>query len=86
MSSYLVPALVALQELTQDPVPTDEDVVAGWTAFGVFLLLVGAVVLLSFSLVKQLRRAQAAKDAGVYGDEPVAEREPEPAEPASSVD
>ena len=31
-----------------------------------------AVVLLAFSLVKQLRKAQAAKDAGVYGDEPVA--------------
>ena len=26
----------------------------------------------AFSLVKQLRKAQAAKDAGVYGDEPVA--------------
>jgi hypothetical protein len=30
-----------------------------------------AVVVISFSLVKQLRKAQAAKDAGVYGDEPV---------------
>jgi hypothetical protein len=34
----------------------------------VFLLLIAAVVLLGFSLVKQLRKAQAAKDAGVYGD------------------
>ena len=30
-----------------------------------------AVVVIGFSLVKQLRKAQAAKDAGVYGDEPV---------------
>ena len=35
----------------------------------IFLIL--AVVVLAFSLVKQLRKAQAAKDAGVYGDEPV---------------
>ena len=27
------------------------------------------MVVLAFSLVKQLRKAQAAKDAGVYGDE-----------------
>ena len=46
-----------------------EDVKAGWTAFVVFLLLALAVVLLGFSLTKQLRKAQAAKDAGVYGDD-----------------
>ena len=34
-----------------------------------FLLLIGAVVVLAFSLVKQLRKAQAAKDAGVFGDD-----------------
>ena len=53
-----------------DKTPKDEDVKAGWTAFVLFLLLIGAVVVLGFSLVKQLRKAQAAKDAGVYGDEP----------------
>ena len=52
-----------------DQTPKDEDVKAGWTAFLLFLLLIGAVVFLGFSLVKQLRKAQAAKDAGVY-DEP----------------
>jgi hypothetical protein len=52
-----------------DKTPKDEDVKAGWTAFVIFLLLIGAVVFLGFSLVKQLRRAQAAKDAGVYGDD-----------------
>ncbi len=41
---------------------------AGWTAFAVFLLLGVALVFLMFSMVKQLRKAQAAKDAGVYGD------------------
>jgi hypothetical protein len=55
--------------------PAPEDVKAGWTAFVVFLLLCAAVALLGLSLVKQLRKAQAAKDAGVYGDPPV-----EPAE------
>ena len=54
-----------------DKMPEDADVKAGWTAMIVFLLLIAAVVVLSFSLVKQLRKAQAAKDSGVYGDEPV---------------
>ena len=58
-----------------DEAPKDEDVVAGPWAALIFVLLIGAVVLLGFSLVKQLRKAQAAKDAGVYGDEPV-DREP----------
>lgn len=48
--------------------PEPEDVKAGWTALAVFLLLGGALVFLMFSMVKQLRKAQAAKDAGVYGD------------------
>lgn len=48
--------------------PKPEDVKAGWTAFAIFLLLGGALALLMFSMVKQLRKAQAAKDAGVYGD------------------
>jgi hypothetical protein len=65
-------ALVLLTTLA-DGVPKDEDVKAGWTAFVLFLLLIAAVVVLGFSLSKQLRRAQAAKDAGVYGDEDEAE-------------
>ncbi|MBD8870431.1 hypothetical protein [Nocardioides donggukensis] len=62
----LVVSLLAAEE----QVPEAEDVKAGWLAFGIFLLLVLAVVVLCFSLVKQLRKAQAAKDAGVYGDQP----------------
>ncbi len=38
--------------------PDDEDVVAGWTAFAIFGLLILAVVILGFSLVKHLRRAR----------------------------
>ena len=48
--------------------PEPEDVKAGWTALVVFLLLGAALVVLMFSMVKQLRKAQAAKDAGVYGE------------------
>ena len=69
-TSSLHPLVVSALRLT-DEGPAPEDVKAGWTAFVVFLLLILAVVVLAFSLVKQLRKAQAAKDAGVYGDEPV---------------
>jgi hypothetical protein len=54
-----------------DPSPKADDVTAGWTAFAVFIALALAVALLGWSLVRQLRKAQRAKDAGVYGDEPV---------------
>lgn len=60
-----------------DQAPEDEEVVAGWLGFGVFLALAAAVVVLLFSFVKQLRKAQSAKDAGVYGDEPAPAEEPE---------
>ena len=50
-----------------DQAPEDEDVKAGWTAFALFLLLLAAVVFLGFSLTKQLRKADAARKAGVYG-------------------
>ena len=64
--------------------PPAEDVKAGWTAFVVFLLLIVAVVILCLSLVKQLRKAQAAKDAGVYGDPPAPD--PEDADPDAAED
>lgn len=65
----LSPVLPFVLRLT-DESPQPEDVKAGWTAFAIFILLAVAVALLGFSLVKQLKKAQAAKDAGVYGDEP----------------
>jgi hypothetical protein len=55
--------------------PKPDDVKAGWGAFALFLLLIAAVVFLGFSLVKQLRKAQAAQDAGLY-DEPEKPHEP----------
>jgi drug/metabolite transporter (DMT)-like permease len=63
-----------------DEPPVDKEVKAGWTAFVLFLLLIAAVVLLGFSLTKHLRKAEAARKAGVYG--PVDDDQPdEPAEP-----
>ena len=57
--------------LLDDPTPKPTDVKAGPLGFALWIFLIIAVVVLAFSLVKQLRKAQAAKDAGVYGDEPV---------------
>jgi hypothetical protein len=64
--------LPLLDSGSSDPVPAPEDVKAGWTALLIFVGLGLAVVLLAFSFTKQLRKAQAARDAGVYGDPPVA--------------
>ncbi|GAA1164626.1 hypothetical protein [Nocardioides aquiterrae] len=49
-----------------DDVPKDEDVKAGWLAFAIFIGLILAVAFLGFSLVKQLRKAEAAEEAGLY--------------------
>ena len=76
VAAVLMPVAELLVRVA-DETPKDEDVKAGWTALVIFLLLIGAVVVLGFSLVKQLRKAQAAKDAGVYGDEPETESGPE---------
>jgi hypothetical protein len=54
-----------------DETPKPTEVKAGPLGFAVFVFLIVAVVVISISLVRQLRKAQAAKDAGVYGDEPV---------------
>ena len=62
---------VSVVLLLSDEGPKPEDVKAGWTAFAVFIGLILAVVFLGWSLVRQLRKAQKARDAGVYGDEPV---------------
>ena len=64
----MLPLLILLLD---DPKPEDSDVVAGPLGFAMWVFLIVAVVVLSLSLIKQLRKAQAAKDAGVYGDEPV---------------
>ena len=62
---------VSVVLLLSDEGPKPEDVKAGWTAFAVFIGLILAVAFLGWSLLRQLRKAQMARDAGVYGDEPV---------------
>jgi hypothetical protein len=57
--------------LLDDPTPKPTEVKAGPLGFALWIFMILAVVVLGFSLVKQLRKAQAAKDAGLYGDEPV---------------
>ena len=54
--------------LLADGTPEPKDVKAGWLAFGIFLALAAATALLCVSFVRQLRKAQAAKDAGVYDE------------------
>jgi hypothetical protein len=56
--------------LATDPVPSDNDVKAGWVAFAVFLLLIAAVAFLCRSFVKQLRKVEKANDQGVYDEQP----------------
>jgi hypothetical protein len=63
-------ALLPLVLMADKAPPEAKDVKAGWLAFGIFLLLIVATAFLCFSFVKQLRKAQAAKDAGAFGDEP----------------
>ncbi|MFL6059669.1 MAG: hypothetical protein ACJ72E_00455 [Marmoricola sp.] len=53
-----------------DPTPADRDVKAGWGAFGVFICLCLAVALLSWSLVRHLKKAKLNAEAGAFGDEP----------------
>jgi hypothetical protein len=62
---------VSVVLLVGDEGPNAADVKAGWTAFAIFIGLILAVAFLGWSLVRQLRKAQRARDAGVYGDEPV---------------
>lgn len=55
-----------------DPVPKDDDVKAGWVAFGIFIAMAVAVALLGWSLVRHLRKTGNNANAGVFdeSDEP----------------
>lgn len=64
--------------------PEAEDVVAGGVGAVILLALFAAVVFLVFSFRKQIRKAQAARDAGVFGDEPVAPTSSTPATPPAT--
>jgi hypothetical protein len=59
-------SLVTFLTTVTDPVPQDNDVKAGWLAFAIFIGLILAVAFLGFSLVKQLRKAEAAEKSGLY--------------------
>lgn len=61
----LVAGAVSLVPLA-DEAPADEDVKAGWTAFAIFLALGAAVAFLGWSLTKQLKKADASEEAGLY--------------------
>lgn len=60
-------------------VPSANKVVAGWAAFGLFVLAIIAVALLCWSFVRQLRKTQRNAEEGVFGkeaqDKALAERE-----------
>lgn len=68
--SSLDPGTLDLGPLA-DGVPDDTEVKAGPLGAAVFVFLILAVAVIGYSLVRQLRKAQSAKDAGLYGDEPV---------------
>ena len=65
--SLLIVSLSVLMDETPDPT----EVKAGPLGFAVWMFMILAVVVIGFALVRQLRRAQANKDAGLFGDEPV---------------
>ncbi len=69
-----------------DQVPEDNDVKAGWLAFAIFILLILAVAFLGWSLVRQLRKVDAAEEAGLYdpSDKKKAPLPPVEGEPAAA--
>ncbi|TQL69896.1 hypothetical protein FB381_3818 [Nocardioides albertanoniae] len=53
--------------------PQDKDIVAGWTAFAIFIALCVAVALIGWSLLRQFKKVEKAKAEGVFGEEAKAE-------------
>lgn len=60
---------VSFLSLAVDPSPAASDVKAGWLAFGIFLALAAAVILLGMNLNKQLRKTERNAEAGVFRDD-----------------
>ena len=54
--------------LASDPRPDDNNVVAGWVGFAVMIALIVAVVFILRSFTKQLKKVDAAQQAGVFED------------------
>jgi TRAP-type C4-dicarboxylate transport system permease small subunit len=67
---------------TSDPRPNDNNVVAGWTGFAVLIGLIIAVVFILRSFTKQLKKVEAAREAGVYDEKPAGD----PTLPPTHVD
>ena len=61
--------------LASDPRPDDNNVVAGWVGFAVMIALIVAVVFILRSFTKQLKKVDAAQEAGVFGDDKPEESE-----------
>jgi cbb3-type cytochrome oxidase subunit 3 len=53
---------------SSDPRPDANSVVAGAAGATVFVLLIVAVALLLWSFTRQLKKARAAQEAGVYDE------------------
>lgn len=71
LASYAVVSLSSVVRAVEERAPADEDVVAGWMGFAVFVFLIAAVVVLGWSLTKHLRKTERAHAEGVFGDDPV---------------
>ena len=56
--------------LASDPRPDDNNVVAGWAGAAVLIGLVVAVVFILRSFTQQMKKVRAARDAGVFDEEP----------------
>lgn len=52
----------------EDPTPEPTQVKAGPLGFAVWAFMILAVVVIGFSLVRHLRKAEANKAAGAFGD------------------
>ena len=78
----LAPLSLLIQAAVSDPVPSDNNVKAGWVAFAVVLVLIVAVVFLLRSFTHQLKKVEKANDAGVYDEAPASE----PGLPPTTVD
>ncbi len=66
----LAPLSLLIQAAASDPVPSDNDVKAGWVAAVVVALLIVAVVFLLRSFTRQLKKVEKADAEGVYDEQP----------------
>jgi hypothetical protein len=70
MVTQLSQLSVVVQAVASDPPPSENDVVAGWVGGVVLIALVIAVVFILRSFTKQLKKVEAADQAGVYDEKP----------------